>query len=390
MGVADVLSNSSRDMILQTSRPMDGTLLAVTGRRTPRQFNRSTEKLRARRVVARSTSRRRHDPDHSENCAYRASGHRFLRRKRSSCLASYSVGMRHAHETVISSYVPRLPAHHWALLAPFVLERVRRYETTSPEATRFALMHLTNFADWVVLTRIRKLGDDAFDTAVIDAYIQFRLAEVKPNVALRERKILRSLGSLTNTPGRWGARTTASAVVRPYSLAAQSDAGTWATQQHTAAALRDCPALVGMGFGCGLTSREMLSVRVSDFNDGAMRVAGPRERIVPVAPQWRELLERSLRNAQGSELLIAPNAPSRAAALIYDRRYKSLGGVGPAPQRMRNTWLADRINEGLDADTLLTLSGLTAIDRLWAVLPFTDPERRHPSLVSRTPRVVVD
>lgn len=294
----------------------------------------------------------------------------------------------HAHEALISFYTPKMPSDRWATLAPFVRECVRAHQTTSAEATHFALIHLTNFADWVVMTGVRALGDEALDSAVIDSYIQFRLAEVKPNVALRERKVLRSLSGLTNTPGRWGTRTTTSTVGRPYSTAEQNAARAWATHQRTAAALRDCGAIVGLGFGCGLTTREMTLVRVQDVKAGAIRVSGPRERTVSIAPRWRELLERSLSRSRGSELLIAPDAALRVT-VIADRRRRSMGPVGPTPQRMRNTWLVDRVNEGIDADTLLALSGLTAIDRLWAVLPFTDPDRRHPSLVSHTTRVVL-
>jgi hypothetical protein len=275
-------------------------------------------------------------------------------------------------EKVLLTYTPTLPTENWMSIRPFVLRTIRaNFGPHSDErAVRRGLVALIGFADWVLTSGVGELDDAAKHSNVIDAYTAYRKHEVEPAVAERERKQLRTLAGIPNSPEPDRTPTTAPPS-QPYTRDEQDEIRRWANGQSTEQNRRTARAVAALSLGCGLTAIELMQVRGCDLHvleDGLMGVvvAG---RTVPVLKEWEEEL-RSLADGDAGEYVVRPSR--RRTGLGCLKAIAQLGYPTPSTQRMRATWLLAHVNAGTHIPTLIEASGLTSSDFLRRVLPFAD------------------
>ncbi|WP_262002336.1 hypothetical protein [Microbacterium sp. Mcb102] len=283
---------------------------------------------------------------------------------------------------ILQKYTPNLPAGTWAQMRDHVLSTVGSLPL-SPSAQRYALTHLTGFLDWVLGISATPLND-ALRADLIDAYTEYRHLEVRPNVAERERKVLRDLAGLPRRVEH-RTRTTSSPADIPYTSQEQQLIRLWAAFQPTELQQRNASALAVLSLGCGLTAAEAMAARVQDIvldADGPCIVAP--ERVVPAAHDWGDVLRDLDGCGHDDEFLVAPKRTMRSAAsVLEDLRRSGTGDIVPTPQRMRNTWLVERMNAGVPLQTVVWASGLTTAHSLLRLIPHTraqTPDERTRSL----------
>lgn len=282
----------------------------------------------------------------------------------------------HSNDNLINNYLPQfVDADAWSQMADFVRETIRlRYAPgRDKRATRHALATLATFAEWVLITGVSTMNDTALRASVIDAYTHHRHSEVAGPVAERERKRLRTIAGLRNTPEKRTVATTASPS-KPYPVDEQGAIRRWAEHQPNTARSRSACAIAALGLGCGLSGTEMMEVRVRDIvtlNDGLLGVQ-LADRTVPVLADWHDELSKArARTAAPQDYLVAPRRTVRGAAGIT-AALRDLGHGSPNSQRMRATWLLAHVNASTNIYTLMGAAGLSAPDFIRRLATFAD------------------
>jgi integrase len=154
-----------------------------------------------------------------------------------------------------------------------------------------------------------------------------------------------------------------SAPTKPYSDPEVAALYSWATSQGTEHRRRDAIALLALGLGAGLASRELLGVRVQDLDTRTGRIQvivwEGRPRVVPLHPD---------------DWLFRPGRLSASSGQVTDFLLRARTDLDVRPSRMRATWLVDQLLRGTPPQELLRIAGLknlAALDKLAIFTPRT-------------------
>lgn len=168
----------------------------------------------------------------------------------------------------------------------------------------------------------------------------------------------------------------------PYSQGEVAVLASWSQAQGTRRRRLDATALLAMGLGAGLATREILAVRNRDVEvwpqNLYVNVTGARERIVPVRPQWHRLLTRVLEDADPVALIFRPGRKGASEGQVTDFLLRSRASLDVRPIRMRTTWLLEHLAIGTPPSELLQISGLrtlAALDKIAVFTPITGDTR---------------
>lgn len=144
-------------------------------------------------------------------------------------------------------------------------------------------------------------------------------------------------------------------------------------------------AFLTIGLGFGPRPREYRVLRTSHIRvvEGQVWVAvpGDRERLVPVAKPHDEALLRMRAidpDAPMAQVAEGKNALARAA------RSTRLGAKAPtlSPQRLRTTWMVDRLRAGVDPRLMFEWSGLNSMENLPDLVSYLPPPDESASLAA--------
>ena len=169
---------------------------------------------------------------------------------------------------------------------------------------------------------------------------------------------------------------------RPYTVQEIAALHSWALSQGTDRRRQDAIALLALGLGAGLATREILGVTVTDLNirGDQMHVIvwESRPRVVPVLPSWQRPLHRILDDLEPDGWIFRPGRASAASGQISDFLLRARTELDVRPSRMRTTWLLHHLFAGTRPQELLRISGLknlAALDKIAGFVPKTgDPQ----------------
>jgi integrase len=282
-----------------------------------------------------------------------------------------------AHEDG-SSYLPISALPYWERLGPFVNEVVDRCARDLDRDRESLYAAVTPFVVWSWQARGRELTVIAMFTArAVEQFVHQRLA----TYAQGSRATLRStLWRILELLAPAEAASPRRAIPRsqptePYTAAEVAVLYSWADGQRTVHRQLDALALLGLAFGAGLATRELLRVKAEhcllDPGGIRVRVDGSRAREVPVAEEWVSTLRRVI-EARDGRLLFRPDRLSAAEGQVTDFILRSRTRLEVRPARMRTTWLLSCLIAGVDPATLRRISGLSslaAVDRIADFVP---------------------
>ena len=294
------------------------------------------------------------------------------------------------------AYLPILALPYWATLGPFVVAAVHDSAAGCGRSDRDLFAAATPMVLWawqargVPLERAR-----VFRHSLVEQFIHLGM----PGAARGSRATLRStLWRMTeilnpaDSPGdhRPIPRSIPTAA---YSEAAIAELYSWANTQNTPARSRNALALLCLGFGAGLATRELLDVRVSDISTdisidvstdvdtraassgtAAVVVWSDRPRVVPFRQEWAATLLTVLTDTADDSWLFRPGRTGTSAGQVTDFLTRSRTHLDVRPSRMRTTWLLQHLAEGMPARDLLGISGLKHYAALDKLVPFVPPE----------------
>lgn len=284
----------------------------------------------------------------------------------------------------LGQYIPDLPERDWASTREMVLGVVRNVRPQLSSYPDAALVNaVAHHVDWCVHV-------EGFDA---DATVLFRRDVIGAAVAAmptlrtsskgRRRSILFRVGEIlgcipvpSHLPTLAGATPTT-----PYSRAEIDELIRWADTQRD----RDhksARALISLGLGAGLPTRDLCAVRALDVlvEGTRIEIRGSKPRIVTVADEWCEELDGLVRESEDPTLPLFRPTLARSKNLITVFVARSTSTLlRPSSQRMRSTWLVGNLAVGTPMQDLLAMAGLDSMDALVRYERFLPP----PSVAAR-------
>lgn len=277
----------------------------------------------------------------------------------------------------LEDYTPRLPSEEWAEIRDFALDVVGEVVGQISYAPKRVLNAAAHHVHWCVNVQgLPATREVVFRKDVIAVSIG-RLHNVTAHSRGTFRSILlrvaEALGVVPVEPYLPGLG--ASSAPRPYSPAEVGLLRFWARFQPTPERTASARALITLGLGAGLATRELVSVRACDVTpDGqVVQTFGPDTRFVTVAEEFQGELAELVSDSPPQDYLYRPGVRwTRNIVTNFVTSRRPLPAVRPEPQRMRSTWIVARMREGLPAHELLNQVGvkhLGALERFQDFLP---------------------
>jgi hypothetical protein len=269
----------------------------------------------------------------------------------------------------VDRYEPDLPAQDWARVRLLVLSVVDEVASQLPYPRPAVVNAVAHHVDWCVsVAGLTSDREHIFRRDVI-GYAVDLMPTSSPSTRGRRRSILLRVGEQLGTISTTTALTPLSAAQpsRPYSPEEVADLCAWAEYQNTVTRRLSALALVGLGLGAGLPTRDLSAVRAADIDDSGygVRVRGSHPRIVPVAEPWADLLREVRGEADALEAQVFRPGTRWHANIVTVFVDRSSGlSVRPTTQRMRATWIVEQLTVGIPMHLLLHRAGVQSMDAL--------------------------
>ncbi|MEW2014077.1 MULTISPECIES: hypothetical protein [Microbacterium] len=263
-------------------------------------------------------------------------------------------------------YRPQINPVLWADIRPFVIATVNAVEPALPYERMILLTAVAHHVAWVRLRTGPVLDfSHVYSRSMVGASVG-DMRPATPSTKGRRRSILLRVGEAVGAIPTSATlpHLSASTATTPYSLAERARLRTWVELQGSASIRASLRALLAIGFGAGLLTRELCEVRAVDVACGAraIRVLGDRARTVPVDADWRRELDLLAREAASmSDTLFRPGV-GYTRNTVVDIVRRAQGSTVVTTQRMRASWIVDRLTEGLPMQQIVAAAGVKSLD----------------------------
>ena len=280
----------------------------------------------------------------------------------------------HATTRSISDYVPDLPSDDWLAIRDFVVLAAREAipQLTYPDAS--VVNAIAHHVDWCVnVAGYSMTRETVFRRDVIGAAASM-IPTTHSSSRGRRRSLMLRVGEVLGVIPRATPLSplAAASPSAPYTNAEAYEVARWAVSQHDGRQL-SARALVALGLGAGLPSREICAVRAMDIlhTGAAVRVG---DRLTPIIDEWHEeLAEIATLAMTGEALLFRPDVAWHKNIISNFVSTSMPDGIPPSVQRMRSTWLVEHLTAGTPMQDLLAAAGLQSMDALVRYERFLPP-----------------
>jgi hypothetical protein len=218
------------------------------------------------------------------------------------------------------------------------------------------------------------LADNAvFAAPTIEKYIAM-LTDMTPASRGNIRSMLYRMSEVllgTTGKGDMSYALSASSQSEPYSEVEIAELNVWFSGQGDRRV--DAAALLGLGFGAGLSSAEIVAVRPSDIEVEpageaacvAVNVRGERSSRVVIDDAYAKFVLAAWEPRQKAKWLFAPAREAAGKNLISNFVARGgSAGLRPNTQRMRATYLVRHIAAGDSVVELMEIAGVKSLDAL--------------------------
>lgn len=281
-------------------------------------------------------------------------------------------------EAGIGPFVPKKAVRYWMTLEPVVTAAVVKTARRTGREARRLYPVATAFVLWAWQTRGMDLDvTRMFRRQVVEEYVHRGMAAFTRGSRATYRSTLLTMVDAVTPPSEVRFPIPRSDPTPPYAAAEIAALRSWAGAQGSAVRRRDAAALLAMGFGAGLATRELLSVRSGDIDvrgdDAHILVWSGRPRLVPVLPAWQPGLRAAMGELGDDQWVFRVGRTGVRSAQVTDFLHRGhTTELDVRPARMRTTWLLTHLHAGTPPRDLLRISGLehlAALDRIRQFLP---------------------
>jgi integrase len=278
------------------------------------------------------------------------------------------------------NYTPSsIRARAWKNVGPFVFEAVSRCSGKTAYSDSDLYQSVSRLAAWVRASSKAPLTDAMFSPATIEAFIADGLPTYSAASRGNRRSILLRVSE--EILGEKAARIRlvslpSSNPSAPYTPAEVARLRRWA-DRSAAARRSQAQVLVALALGFGLSTREITELRRGDIaEDGdtvVVHVTSGRDRLVKVAGEWGSRLLESVTDLGDEDWVFCPKRRGGGKNMITNFvAGDSRAGLKPNAQRMRATWIVDRLEAGAPAIQLMRDSGVQSMEALNRFARFVD------------------
>lgn len=273
-------------------------------------------------------------------------------------------------DLVVDGFIPQGPRARaaWPYTHRVVVEGAR-VSTRSPSNAAKYLSHLADFAAWAQAQGVPLALEVLLDPDVIERYIAVGMPGARDSTRATRRAILRRIARHCASPPQDLPLPIAYRRVRPpYSPEEARGLLALASAQPTPSRRRTLRAILHLGLGCGIASRDLAWVRGQDVEqlpDGSVTVTvsgGTRPRTV-VALHAHEMALLELARFTGGGLLIGGSTRGRRN-VTRGPLDRVIGGEDlPRLEtaRLRSTWLLAHLRARTPLPALMSAAGLTTV-----------------------------
>ena len=281
----------------------------------------------------------------------------------------------------INRFSPRdVPEDLWRLVEPVVKAAISTASPGDPQKANHQLSIVTQLAVWAA--RIGQSLEPAalFHPEFLDRFVSEGCAHLSHGTQLNYRTNLWRVGEAVLGRALFPPKPLPlqrSAVAPPYSVAQVTELVSWSRGLPTPHMRRNCRALLALGLGAGLSSREVTSLVGADVNaeQGAVLVdvGGKLARSVPVHQLWADEV-LALAAESGPRALFMPERSriTRRDILGFIERCSGDGPPKFNVQQLRITWIVRHLEAGTALSALVRASGV-AVGQLGKYLVYVDP-----------------
>lgn len=286
------------------------------------------------------------------------------------------------------TYTPDLPAEDWERIRTFVVQSAQAAAPRLSYPTSAILNAVAHHVDWCVNVAGYPMRADAvFRRDVIGAAASVVPTTHSSSRGRRRSLLLRVGEALEVIPSTAKLPPLAAASpIAPYGRSEIQEIIRWSLNQPDNK-LGSARALVTLGLGAGLPARELSMVRPVDIIDSGfcVRVAGDTARLVPVSDEWgTQLKDLSIQALDAEAPLFRPTVAWHKNMVTNFIATSVEDGMRPTVQRMRATWLVERLSAGTPMQDLLAAAGLQSMDALVRYERFLPPP--SPAALGGTPQ----
>jgi len=273
-------------------------------------------------------------------------------------------------EVGLRLYVPMgvRAAGAWPATQLAVCDAVRRSTNSATNAAKY-LSHLSDFAAWAHAQGVPLALTALLDPDVIERYIAVGMPGARDSTRATRRAILRRVARRCASPPQDLPLPIAYRRVRPpYSPAEVQGLLALASAQPTPSRCRTMRAILHLGLGCGIASRDLAWVRGQDIEqlpDGAVSVTvsgGTRPRTVITLHAHETALLEIARLARAGLLI---GGSTRGRRNVTRGPLDRVVGGEDLPRletaRLRSTWLLTHLRARTPLPILMTAAGLTTV-----------------------------
>lgn len=266
------------------------------------------------------------------------------------------------------------------LIRNFAADVVRAAPDVTARQAQRQFAAVVEFAGWGWDSGLPLDVGELFDRSVIAYYQRVGCGHLNAAGRAARGEVLSKLGAAYSQRSRPVQQRTAP-LVAPYSPLEQLELISWARAQSTVGRRADAHVLLAVGFGAGLTAREIIGLRSADVQhvNGAVTlwIRSARPRTVPVLERWAPLLPTLSGNP--AAFVFRPNRTHD-----YVNAITNFTGRDNPPRvhvkRLRSTWIITQLDAGTPLPILLDAAGIDGPDALQQYLRYTvhwDDERRE-------------
>lgn len=269
-------------------------------------------------------------------------------------------------------------AAYWEELKPVVESVVTVAAKRTAREPRSLYPVATALAQWAWQTKGLELQPHKiFRKRVVEEFVHRGMGEYSRSSRATYRSALMAIVDAVTPVSEQTFKIPRSEPTRPYSEAEIAALRSWSRHQGSAQRRLDASILLALGFGAGLATRELLSLRCADVTVAAgttsVMVWDDRPRTVPVLPTWDGAIRAAVTERHADGWLFRPGRKGVRSAQVTDFLHRGqTTELDVHPVRMRTTWLLTHLRAGTPPQELLRIAGLehlAALDRLTAFLP---------------------
>lgn len=264
----------------------------------------------------------------------------------------------------------------WDQIAAVVRGAVLRARPATVGSAYSYMRATAQFVAWCLAQEVPLKPELLYSEANIERYMATGTTNLGEHSVASYRAGLRRVGRAATNRAPWtpeppplGKRRAS----RPYTTVQMESYIEIAAHQRTATRKRAAAGLIGLLYGAGVSTSEMVAITGSDLvhTSGSLmlNVPGPNPRMVPVLPAVRPML-RELATLHPKGPLVSDRDPHERSMVAALTKLVHVPDYAPRldVRRLRSTWLVTMLTSGLRVSEVMALASIKSTARLNDIL----------------------